>query len=65
MLPRTITVVRRTLSDRSSSESAGDDCVDFVSEHGGLSTEILDLKDRRLGLDGNDGYPLQVLVCRK
>ena len=43
----------------------GDDFVDFVSEHGGLSTEILDLKDRRLGLDGNDGYPLQVLVCRK
>ncbi len=43
----------------------GDDFVDFVSEHGGLSTEIFDLKDRKLGLDGSADYPLQVLVSRK
>ena len=43
----------------------GDDFVDFVSEHGGLSTDIIDLKDRKLGLDGTAGYPLQVLVSRK
>src|SRR6185437_1314910 len=43
----------------------GDDFVDFVSEHGGLSTEIVDLKDRKFGLDGSAGYPLQVFVSRK
>jgi SAM-dependent methyltransferase len=43
----------------------GDDFVDFIARHGGLSTQIFDLKDRKLGLDGNAGYPLQVLVSRK
>ena len=43
----------------------GDDFSDFVSQHGGLSTQIFDLKDRKLGLDGSAGYPLQVLVSRK
>ncbi len=43
----------------------GDDFISFVSEHSGLSTEIVDLKDRKLGLDGTAGYPLQVLISRK
>jgi SAM-dependent methyltransferase len=43
----------------------GDDFVDFVSEHGGLTTEVLPLMDRRLGLDGNPGNPLEVFISRK
>lgn len=43
----------------------GDDFVDFVSEHSGLSTEVVLLHDRRLGLDGNPGNPLEVFISRK
>jgi SAM-dependent methyltransferase len=46
-------------------EWGDDDFADFVSEHGGLTTEIIELHDRRLGLDGSPGHPLQVLVARK
>jgi SAM-dependent methyltransferase len=40
----------------------GDDFVDFVSEHSGLSTEVLRLSDRGLGLDGD---PLEIFISRK
>ncbi len=43
----------------------GDDIVDFISEHGGLSTEVKELHNRKLGLDGSPGNPLQVLISRK
>jgi SAM-dependent methyltransferase len=43
----------------------GDDFVDFVSGHGGLSTEIVELNDRKLGLAGSPGHPLEVFISRK
>lgn len=43
----------------------GDDFAEFVSEHGGLTTETIELCNRRLGLDGSPGHPLQVLISRK
>jgi len=43
----------------------GDDFAEFVSEHGGLTTETIELRNRRLGLDGSPGHPLQVLISRK
>jgi hypothetical protein len=43
----------------------GDDFVDFVAEQSGLSTEVVLLHDRRLGLDSPPGNPLQVFISRK
>ena len=43
----------------------GDDFEDFVSEHSGLSTEVEVLHNRKLGLIGNPGNPLQVFISRK
>ena len=43
----------------------GDDIVEFIAAHGGLTTEVIDLRDRKLGLDGSPGHPLQVLISRK
>jgi SAM-dependent methyltransferase len=43
----------------------GDDIAEFVSEHGGLSTTAVQLCNRRLGLDGNPGNPLEVFISRK
>jgi hypothetical protein len=43
----------------------GDDFVDFVSDNSGLATEVVPLYDRRLGLDGNPGSPLEVYISRK
>ena len=43
----------------------GDDFVDFVSEHDGLSTEIVEMKDRKLGLDGNAGISIASLCLSK
>ena len=43
----------------------GDDFSDFVAKSSGLSTEIIELKDRKLGLDGTPGHPLEVLISRK
>ncbi len=43
----------------------GDDFGHFVSMNGGLSTEFVRLEDRRLGLDGSPGHPLEVLISRK
>ena len=40
----------------------GDDFVEFVAEHSGMSTKVHPLHDRRLGLDGN---PFEVFVSRK
>jgi Methyltransferase domain len=43
----------------------GDDIGDLVSQYCGLTTEIIELSDRRLGLAGSPGNPLQVLISRK
>ena len=43
----------------------GDDFVEFVTEHSGLSTEVVPLHDRHLGLDGPTGHPLEVFISRK
>jgi SAM-dependent methyltransferase len=43
----------------------GDDFVDFVAAESGLSTEVVSLHDRRLGLDGLPGHPLEVFISRK
>ena len=43
----------------------GDDFVDFVSRHSDLTTESIELHDRKLGLDANPGSPLQVFISRK
>jgi len=39
--------------------------VEFVAEESGLSTETVVLHDRRLGLDGAPGHPLEVFISRK
>jgi SAM-dependent methyltransferase len=46
-------------------EWGDEDFAGFVWEHGGLRTEIVELHNRRLGLDGSPGHPQQVFVCRK
>jgi hypothetical protein len=43
----------------------GDDFVEFVTDQSGLSTEIVSLHDRRLGLDNPPGHPLEVFISRK
>ena len=40
----------------------GDDLVDFIYEHSGLTTTVHLVRDRRLGLDGT---MLEVFVTRK
>jgi SAM-dependent methyltransferase len=46
-------------------EWGDDDFVAFVSEHGGLATEVVELHNRKLGLAGSPGNPLQVFISRK
>jgi SAM-dependent methyltransferase len=41
------------------------DFAGYVSDHGGLTTEIIELHNRKLGLDGSPGHPQQVFVSRK
>jgi SAM-dependent methyltransferase len=43
----------------------GDDFFDYVSAHSGLTTEVVRLYDRSLGLDASPGSPLEVYISRK
>jgi SAM-dependent methyltransferase len=43
----------------------GDDFIEFVGEQSGLSTEVVPLHDRHLGLDENLGHPPEVFISRK